>query len=284
MARTSNTTITESTMLELLGYGFMQHALIGGIAIAIITGLIGPFLVLRRLSLLGDGLAHLAFGGVALGFLLNYNPFIVALVVVVCGSLAVQRLMRRNIYGDAAIALILSFGVGLGVIITGVVHGFTVDLFTFLIGSILTLSQADLILIFAVLLVVVGFVSFYYRKMLYMTFNEELARLGRRDYTVVNLIFTLLVALAVAVSIRAVGILLVSALLVLPTLVALQLSKSFRSTMVIATIASLAAMTAGIFASFTLDMPPSGMIVTILFVLFFAVSVKPVAHLIKQIF
>ncbi|HLP80313.1 MAG TPA: metal ABC transporter permease, partial [Acidobacteriota bacterium] len=146
MACMKNITITDTTtMIELFNYQFMQYALIGGIMIALITSLIGPFLVLRRLSLLGDGLAHIAFGGVALGFLLNWNPFIVSLVAVVIGSLFVQQLVKKNIYGDAAIAVILSFGVGLGILITGAAHGFTVDLFTFLIGSVLTLSTADLV-------------------------------------------------------------------------------------------------------------------------------------------
>ncbi len=259
-------------MLEMLGYGFMQRALLAGIAIAITAGLIGPFLVLRRLSLLGDGLAHIAFGGVALGFLLNYNPFVVALVFIVLGSFVVQRLVSRNIYGDAAIALILSFGVGLGVVITGIVHGFTVDLFSFLIGSILTLNSLDLYLIFAVLAAAIAFIAFFYRQVFYMTFNEELAKLQQKNNGLVNVLFTIVVALAVAVSIRAVGILLVSALLVLPTLIALKLSKSFRETMGIAVGCSLVAMVAGIFISFALDMPPSGIIVMTLFVLFFVVS------------
>jgi len=270
-------------MLALFSYAFMQKALMGGIAIAIITSLIGPFLVLRRLSLLGDGLAHLAFGGVALGLLLNYNPFIVALIFIVLGSFLVHRLIRKNIYGDAAIALVLSFGIGLGVIITGIVHGFTVDLFSFLIGSILTLSKSDLILIFSALVIMLFFVIAYYKKIFFTTFNEELAQLNQKDHELVNFVFTFLVALAVAVSIRAVGILLVSALLVLPTLISLQISKSFRSTMTITMVASLLAMIAGIISSFILNLPPSGMIVMILFVFFFIVSVKPLAGLIRHI-
>lgn len=266
-------------MLELFQYAFMQHALIGGLAIAIITSLIGPFLVLRRLSLLGDGLAHLAFGGVALGFLIHYNPYLIAVGFIILGSFVVQKLASKNIYGDAAIAIILSFGVGMGVIITGAVHGFTVDIFTFLIGSILTLSNLDLLVIFSALLVTLIFVSAYYKKILFVTFNDELARLKQKDYKTVNLIFTLLVALAVAVSIRAVGILLVSALLVLPTLIALQLSKSFRGTMLFAMLSSLFSIIVGTISSFYLDLPPSGVIVMILFGLFFIFSIKPIRDL-----
>jgi len=277
------TTITGATMLELFNYQFMQKALLGGLAIAVITSLIGPFLVLRKQSLLGDGLAHLAFGGVALGFLIGWNPFVVALLVVVGGSFFVQRLIRKNIYGDAAIALILSFGVGIGVIITGIFHGFTADLFNYLIGSILTLNSTDMALILAVLVVMVLFISIYYEKIVFITFNEELARLQQKDNALVNFIFTLLVALAVTVSIRAVGILLVSALLVLPTLIALKISKSFRGTMVAAVAASVFAMVVGIFTSFGLNLPPSGMIVMTLFFLYFFASLKSLAGWVRRI-
>ena len=270
-------------MLEILNYQFMQYALIAGIAIAIITSLIGPFLVLRRLSLLGDGLAHLAFGGVALGFLLHFNPFLVALIFIILGSLVVHKLISKNIYGDAAIALILSFGVGLGIIITGIVHGFTVDLFSFLIGSILTLSMTDLILILSALVIVIIVFLVCYNRFLFMTFNPELARLEQKEFGVINLAFTLLVALSVAVSIRAVGILMVSALLVLPTLIALQVSKSFRQTVIYAIAFSLFAIIVGIFLSFYLDLPPSGVIVMILFALFLVSTVKPLSNLIKKI-
>src|SRR3990167_4739255 len=102
--------IMVSIMIDFLGYGFMQKALLGGFAIALSCGLIGPFLVLRRLSLLGDGLAHLAFGGIALGLLLGINPLFSALIVVVGGSFWVKSLMNRNVYGDSAIALLLSLG------------------------------------------------------------------------------------------------------------------------------------------------------------------------------
>lgn len=252
----------------------MQRALLGGIGIALITSLIGPFLVLRKMSLLGDGLAHLAFGGVALGFLLHYNPLLVALIVVVIGSFFIKKVMDKNIYGDAAIALILSFGVGLGVIVTGIVRGFNVDLFSFLIGSILTLNRTDLYLILGILISTILFILVYYKKFMFMTFNQELAELRQRDYALMNSLFTVLIALTVVVSIRAVGILLVSALIVIPTLTALQISKSFKNTMIITSMVSVFAIVAGILSAFQLDLPPSGVIVMILFGLFFIASLR----------
>src|SRR3989338_10720724 len=121
------TIIKESIMIEFLSYGFMQKALVGGIAIALSCGLLGPFLVLRRMSLLGDGLAHLSFGGVALGLLLGINPLIAALITAVMGSFWVRSLVKKNIHGEAAIALLLSSGVGLGIVVIGIVKGFNVS-------------------------------------------------------------------------------------------------------------------------------------------------------------
>jgi zinc transport system permease protein len=246
----------------------MQKALIAGLAIAFICGLLGPFLVLRRLSLLGDGLAHLAFGGVALGLLIGWYPLLIALLFVAVGSLIVQRLIKKNVYGDAAIALILSFGVGLGIIIVGAVRGFNIDLFSYLIGSILAVSTADLVIIFSLLLCTSLFVLFFYKDMVFVTLNQELAWLRKKKMTIVNTLFTLLIAMAVVVSVRAVGILLVSALLVIPTLVALQISSSFKQTMLFSTVASLLGVEAGIILSYYFNLPPSGMIVMLLFSFF----------------
>ncbi len=256
-------------MIEFLNYAFMQKALLGGIAVALCCGLIGPFLVLRRLSLLGDGLAHLAFGGVALGLLLGVNPLISALITVVLGSFWVRSLVKKNVYGDAAIALLLSFGVGLGIVIIGIVRGFNTSLYSYLIGSVLALSVLDIVLAFSLLGATIMFMVFFYKDMFHLTFNEELAQLSRKQVNIANIIFTILVAMVVVISIRAVGILLVSALLVIPTLIALNVAKSFKQTIIISSISALIAVLIGIVFSFLVDIPPSGSIVLLLFVGFF---------------
>ena len=252
-------------MIELLSYGFMRNALLGGFAIALSCGLIGPFLVLRRLSLLGDGLAHLAFGGIALGLLLGINPLFSALIVVVGGSFWVKSLMNRNVYGDSAIALLLSLGVGMGIVIIGIVRGFNTSLYSYLIGSILALSRTDIFLSFTLLAATGIFFALFYQDMFYNTFNEELAKLSRKRIKLANFFFTVLVAMVVVSSIRAVGILLVSALLVIPTLIALHLGKSFKQTMYLSALSAMLAVSIGIIVSFVADIPPSGSIVLLLF-------------------
>ncbi|HLP79405.1 MAG TPA: metal ABC transporter permease, partial [Acidobacteriota bacterium] len=133
-----------------------------------------------------------------------------------------------------------------------------------------------------ILVLMVGFILKYYKQLFFMTFNDELARLRHKEYSLVNFLFTIMVALAVVVSIRAVGILLVSALLVLPTLISLQISRSFKSTIVVSILCSVFAMICGIFLSFVLDLPPSGMIVMILLLIFAVFSLKPITALLKK--
>jgi len=246
----------------------MIKALFGGLAIAIVCALLGPFLVLRRMSLLGDGMAHISFGGVALGILLGINPLICAFVFSVIGALFVQKYITKNENADAAIAVILSTGVGLGIIIIGLARGFRTDLFSYLIGSVLTLSTTDLIIIFSVLIIVLLYIFKFYKNLVLITFNSELAYLSNSKTKIINSIFTILVAMGVVISIRAVGILLITALLVLPTLSAIKVSNSFKKTLIISVIFSVIAMIVGIFISFYLNVPPSGVIVFILLIIY----------------
>lgn len=255
-------------MIEIFTYGFMQKALIGGIAIAIACGLLGPYLVLRKLSLLGDGLAHLSFGGVAVGLLLGINPILAALVTVVGGSLFVNKVIKKDLHGDAAIALILSFGVGLGIIIVGIVRGFGVDLFSYLIGSILALDALDLSLAIGLLIATIIFITIFFEQLMLFSFNQDLAELRIKYASILDTAFILLVAFAVTISIRAVGILLISALLVIPTLIALKIAKSFRNALILSASFSLIATVIGIIVSFYLNIPPSGSIVMILFAIY----------------
>src|SRR4030095_10557292 len=146
--------------MDIFAYEFMQRALLGGVLIALICSLLGVYLVLKRLSLLGDGLAHAAFAGVATGLLLHIYPLSAALIVTSIGALGVQKLIRMTkIYGDAATAVVLSLGMGIAVIIIGVVHGFSVDLFSYLFGSILAVNNTDLAVIAGVFVIVMVFIA-----------------------------------------------------------------------------------------------------------------------------
>jgi zinc transport system permease protein len=254
-------------MFEYLAYGFVQRALIGGVAIAIIASILGPFLVLRRLSVLGDGLAHVAFAGIAIGLLLGTNPIISAIIVTAIASLLIMLLIKK-IPGDAATAILMAFGLSVALIILGFAKSLNADLLSYLFGSILTMSTTDIVIILGVLVLTLLFIFVLYKKLVFLTFNEELARLRGVRSELLSAIIAVLASLAVVVGMRAVGILLVSAMLVIPTVTALQLSSSFFGTLIISSIVNVIAVILGIMIAFALDLPPGGVIVLLLCVTF----------------
>ncbi|MBI5223298.1 metal ABC transporter permease [Candidatus Micrarchaeota archaeon] len=261
-------------MFEILGYGFVIKALIGGVLIGIACSLIGIFLVLKRLSLFGDGLAHVAFGGVALGFLLGIDPFISALAFTAIGAVSVQKLLdRAKLYGDAATAIILSVGMSLAVLIIGYVRGFNVNLFSFLFGSILTLSNSDLIVIFGVVAIVCAYVALNFRNLLLFAFNSELLSLTSKKDSEVSFYLSILTAMTVVITMRAVGILLVSALIVMPAMSALTIARSFKQSLVFAMLFAVISVIVGIIISAMFDLPSGATIVLTCFLIFVGASI-----------
>lgn len=257
---------------EFLQYAFMQRALIAGLFVALSCSLIGVFLVLRRLALIGDGLAHIAFGGLALGMFTGLPPLLTALVTTIAGALGIQWLKQRKVSADAAIAVVFSFGLAVGVVLVSLARGFNVDLFSFLFGSILAVSTTDVYIVAALGLLVVVAVVVFYKELLYITFDEEAAKASGLPITFLNNALMVLTALTVIVAMRVVGVLLVSSLIVLPTVTARQLARSFRSTIMLAVIAALLAVVFGLVASYYLDIAAGGAIVLVAGILFLLAS------------
>ena len=263
--------------MELFQYAFMQRALIAGLFVALSCSLIGVFLVLRRLSLIGDGLAHIAFGGLAIGLFSGLPPLVTALVTTVAGALGIQYLKDRKVAADAAIAVIFSFGLAVGVVLVSLSRGFTVDLFSFLFGSILTVSKTDVVLVGVLGLVVLLAVIIFYKELLYITFDEDAAKAAGLPIGFLNAMVMVLSAITVIVAMRVVGVLLVSSLLVLPTITARQFSRSFRQTLILSAVAGLLAVFLGLTAAYYLDLAAGGAIVLVACVLFaLAAAVKRV--------
>lgn len=249
-------------MPEILQYGFMQRALLAGIMIGIIAPAIGVFLVLRRLSLIADTLAHVALAGVAFGLLAGVNPALGALVIGVVGALGIERLrVSGRLFGEAALAIFLSGGLALAVVLLGLSGGFNVDLFAYLFGSVTAVQARDLWLILVLGLVVLGAILFFYKELFAITFDEEAARVQGVPVDALNLMVTFLAAVTVVVAMRVVGVLLTSALVVVPAVTALRLARSFRNALWVAIGTSLLAVTAGMTAAFYLDLAAGGAIV-----------------------
>ncbi|HXF82233.1 MAG TPA: metal ABC transporter permease [bacterium] len=253
----------------MLQYGFMQRALLAGTLIGIIAPSIGLFLVLRRLSLIADTLAHVALAGVALGLLAGWHPALGALLVAMAGAVGVERLrVRGRLFGEAALAIFLSGGLALAVVLIGLGGGFRLDLFAYLFGAITAVQPRDLWVISGLGLGVLGAVALFYKELFAITFDEETARVQGVPVDALNLLVALLVAVTVVVAMRVVGVLLTGALIVVPAVTALRIGRSFRAALALAVAASLVAVLAGMTAAFYLDLPAGGAIVLAAIALF----------------
>lgn len=255
--------------LDLFSHGFIQRALVAGCFIAALCSALGTFLVLRRLSLIGDGLAHVTFGGVAVGLFFQTYPFYVAVPIVAASALGILKLIEKaRLYGDAAIGIVSSLGIAGGILIASVAGGFNVDLFSYLFGNILAISYAEVWTSVLLCLCLIVVITLSYQELLAITFDEESARASGIRTERINRVLVLLTALTVVLAMRVVGIMLVSALLIIPAVTALQFARGFRTTIVISCLTGIFSVLAGITVSFVLDLPAGATIVMVNFALF----------------
>ena len=251
-------------ILEALSYGFMQKALIAGIAVGMICSFMGTFLVLRRYSLFGDGIAHVAFGGISVGLFLGVFPLWTAFIVSIFGGLGLQKLRQSTkISGDSAVAVVLVSGLAVGVILVSSSGGFSVDLFSFLFGSFLLISNDDTIMILAISAGIIATLTILQKQFLHLTFNEEQAKLVGLRTTLLNYAFVVLASITVVTSMRLVGILLISALIVIPNITAMMFGKGFKKTVFISMGIAVISVISGILVSYFLNVAPSGTIVVV---------------------
>ena len=256
-------------MLDFLSHGFVQKALIAGSFIAVLCSTLGVFLVLRRLSLIGDGLAHVTFGSIAVGLLFKSSPVYVAVPIVMLSSLGILKLIEKaRLYGDAAIGIVSSLGIAAGVLMASIAGGFNVDLFSYLFGNILSISIEEVIASIVLSIILITVILLFYQELLSVTFDEESAKASGVNTKRINSILVLLTALTVVLAMKMVGIMLVSALLIIPSVTALQMARSFRSTMFIASITGVLSVVLGICISFAADLP-TGATIVLLNILFF---------------
>ncbi len=259
-------------LLNFLQYAFIQRAFIAGSFVAVVCSALGLFLVLRKMSLIGDGLSHASFGAIAIGLFFGIYPLYVALPLVMLASIVILKISEKaKIYGDAAIGIVSAVGISSGVILASVSNGFNVDLFSYLFGNILAISNTELILSIVLSVVVLLSIYLFYWDLFSVAFDEEYAKTTGIKTERINILITLLTAITVVLSVQMVGIMLVSALLILPAVTALQLAKGFKAAMLYAAIISLSSVLIGITTSFFLDLPAGATIVMINALFFFLV-------------
>ena len=262
-----------TSIFKLLSYAFVQRALIVGLLIAISSSFLGIFLVLRKYSMIGDGLAHVSFATVALALVLNQSPLIISIPIVSLASLLILKLSEENrIGGDAAIGLIASTSLAIGVFITSVSNGFSVDLSSYLFGSILIIAQSDVYLSLVLTVLIVSLVLVFYQDLFAMTYDLDYAKVSGRKTKRLNQLLSILTAITIVLGIRVVGTMLISSLIIFPTVSALRLSKGFKSTIIWAVIIAIISVMSGILISVTLDFPTGSSIVLINAILFGLIS------------
>lgn len=270
-------------VLEILSYGFMQKALISGIAIALMCSVVGLFLVLRRYSLFGDALAHAAFGGIAAGLFLGIYPMWTAFLVSISSALGLTKMRQKfQISGDATVAILLSSGLAMGVVLISLAGGFTVDLFSFLFGSILLVSLENTIWILGLTGSILIVILLLYRQLVYTTFNEEQAKVSGIPVEKLNYLLVTIAGITVVSSMQLVGILLISSLMVIPNVTAMQFSRGFKQTALLSMSIAVSSVIIGILASYIFSISPGGMIVLISIAIFFVSLGIKSAGLIKN--
>lgn len=249
-------------LFKLLGYRFFQFALLGGVIAALACALVGLFIILRKESMIGDGIAHTSFGGIAIGLYLQIQPLLTALILSIFSVLAISYMRRKGLaQSDSAIAVMLAVGFSSGLIIISLAGGFNVELFSYLFGSILTIDQIDLMLISGLGAFSLIFIGVFYKELLSITFDEQASRLMGVPINTLSLAFNVLVAVTIVLSIKVVGMILVVALLVLPGLSALQLNLSFKYTALASITFGVVSVLFGVFLSAIYDVATSGVIV-----------------------
>lgn len=260
-------------MIEsLFQYEFLQNAFLTGILIGLIAPLIGVFIVVRRLSLIADALSHVTLAGIAASLLLSkkwalfsgLNPLYFGMTFSVLGSLFIEKL--RSVYKhyqELAIPIILSGGIGLGVIFISLADGFNTDLFSYLFGSVSAVSRMDLLIIFIISILVMVMIFLLYKELFLLSFDEEHAKASGIAAKSVHFIFIILVALVIAASMRIVGILLVSSLMTLPVAASIRIAKGFKQTIFYSVLFGELSVLGGLIVSYYLDLAPGGTIVMI---------------------
>ncbi|HUC89246.1 MAG TPA: metal ABC transporter permease [Patescibacteria group bacterium] len=249
-------------MPEILQYSFMVRALLAGLIVAITVPVLGSFLVARRYSLIADSLAHVSLAGVGAGLLFGFAPVLVAVPVTVVGALLLEWMrQKRQVSGEVSLAILMSGGLALAVVLANFARGANTDFTSYLFGGIATTGRGDVITLAIAGLLVLGFVAANYRSLLHIAFDEDSARIAGCRVTLLNYALAAMTAIIVVLSLRIVGGLLMSALLVMPVVTASRFSRSFGQTILYAIIVAVIAVLAGLIVAFYAGVAAGGAIV-----------------------
>ena len=268
-----------SELIGMLSYHFMQRALLVGVLVSLCAALLGVSLVLKRYSMIGDGLSHVGFGALAIASALHLAPLAVAVPVVVVAAVLLLRLSEsKKIKGDAAIAIISSSALAIGVISVSVTTGMNTEVSSYMFGSILSLSRGDTVLSVVLSLAVLALFLVFYPRLFAVTFDETFAKATGTKTELYNTLLAVLTAITVVLGMRMMGALLISSLIIFPALSAMRVCKSFRSVVLAAAAVSVGCFVVGTVVSYFLETPTGASIVVANLLAFAAFSLAGAKH------
>ncbi len=258
-----------SAIIELFSYDFFQKAFIAAVFASISCGIIGAYIVSRRIVFISGGITHASFGGIGLAFFLGFNPLLGAVLFAVVSALGIQFFTKvAEIREDSSIAIWWSLGMALGIIFVFLTPGYTPNLMSYLFGNILTVTVSELLWMLTLNVVIIVFFSLFFHKILYIAFDEEFARAAGLPVALFNYLIMILIALTVVLNIRVVGIILILSLLTIPQATANLFTKNFKRLLILSSVFAFIGTIAGLFISYFLNIPSGAAIIFTLVMMF----------------
>ena len=252
------------TFVQMFSYGFMLRAIVVGVLVALCSALLGVTLVLKRYSMIGDGLSHVGFGALCVALAMNVAPLAISVPVVIITAFVLLRISENSkIKGDAAIALISSTALAVGIIVTSMTTGINSDVNGYMFGSILAMSQTDVIVSIALSAAVLVLYVVFYNKIFAVTFDESFARATGTRTGMYNTLVALLTAVTIVIGMRIMGAMLISSLIIFPALTSMRVCRSFKSVVTVSAVISVICFFAGLFISFAYSMPAGASVVAV---------------------
>ena len=252
------------TFIQMFSYDFMLRAVIVGVLVALCSALLGVTLVLKRYSMIGDGLSHVGFGALCLALAMNVAPLAVSVPVVVIAAFLLLRISENSrIKGDAAIAMISSTALAVGILVTSITTGINSDVNGYMFGSILAMSNTDVVVSLVLSAAVLVLYVVFYNKIFAVTFDESFARATGTRTGMYNTLISLLTAVTIVIGMRIMGAMLISSLIIFPALTSMRVCRSFRSVVTVSAVVSVLCFFTGLFISFVYSLPAGASVVAV---------------------
>ena len=253
-----------SIISEMMSYPFIVRALIGGVLVSLCASLLGVSLVLKRYSMIGDGLSHVSFGALSVALAAGWSPLKISIPVVVLSAFFLLRITERGkIKSDAAIAMISASALAIGIIVTSMTTGMTTDVSSYMFGSILAMSKEDVRFAAVLSVIVLGLFLFCYNKIFAVTFDENFARATGVNVSIYNVLIAVLTAVTIVIGMRMMGAMLISSLIIFPSLTAMRIFKSFRGVVIVSGVLSIICFSIGMVISYIYSTPAGASVVVV---------------------